>query len=74
MIHGGTDLDPVITHINVTKPDNVIVMTDSDGDWTTYSSSAVVPGAVWFLWRNSVSNELKKHLSGKQLTQSFKID
>lgn len=74
MVNVGTDLDPVITHINATKPDNVIVMTDSDGDYTKYSSSATVPGAVWFLWRNGVSNELKGHLSGKQLTQSFKIN
>lgn len=74
MVHGGTNLDPVITHINSTKPDNVIIMTDSDGDWTTYSGSATVPGAVWFLWRNSVSEELKKHLSGKELTKSFRLD
>lgn len=74
MVNGGTDLAPVITHINSTKPDNVIIMTDSDGDWTHYSGSATVPGAVWFLWRNSVSNELKKHLSGKELTKSFMLD
>jgi hypothetical protein len=71
---GGTDLDPVIKHINATKPDNVIIMTDSDGDWTTYSGSATVPGAVWFLWRNSVSKALQDHLQGKQLTKSFKLD
>lgn len=74
MTSGGTDLAPVITHINSTKPDNVIIMTDSDGDWTQYPGSATVPGAVWFLWRNSVSNELKKHLSGKELTKSFMLD
>lgn len=70
---GGTDLDPVIRHINSTKPDNVIVMTDDDGDWTSYSSSVTVPGAVWFLWRNDVSEKLKQHLKGKQLTKSFEL-
>lgn len=73
MWHGGTNLDPVIKHVNSTKPDNVIIMTDGDGDWTTYSSSATVPGAVWFLWRNSVSEKLKQHLKGKQLTKSFEL-
>lgn len=72
-IGSGTNLDPVIKHINATKPDNVIIMTDSDGDWTTYSSSAKVPGAVWFLWRNAYSRELQKHLSGKEMTKSFML-
>jgi predicted metal-dependent peptidase len=73
MVHGGTDLAPVISHINSTKPDNVIIMTDRDGDWTTYPGSATVPGAVWFLWRNAVSEKLKQHLKGKQLTRSFEL-
>ena len=72
-IGGGTDLDPVITHINATKPDNVIIMTDGDGDWTDYTSSAQVPGAVWFLWRNRRSQKLAQHLKGKQLTRSFDL-
>lgn len=74
MVHGGTNLAPVISHINSTKPDNVIIMTDSDGNWTKYTEDAKVPGAVWFLWRNSVSEELQKHLSGKELTKSFRLD
>lgn len=70
---GGTYLQPVLDHIQQTKPDNVIIMTDSDGDWTTYESNVVVPGAVWFLWRGGVSKKLKEHLRGKQLTKSFEL-
>ena len=70
---GGTDLQPVLSHIQQTKPDNVIIMTDSDGEWTRYESNVVVPGAVWFLWRGGSSQKLKQHLKGKQLTKSFEL-
>lgn len=70
---GGTDLQPVLNHIQQTKPDNVIIMTDADGDWTSYESSVTVPGAVWFLWRGGVSEKLKQHLKGKELTKSFEL-
>lgn len=48
---GGTNCQAVIDHINKTKPDNVIIVTDSDGEYRDYNSSASVPGCVWFLWR-----------------------
>ena len=70
--HAGAEL---IEHIISTKPDNVIVMTDSDFDWTGEIASAPsikVPGAVWLLFRQGDrSVELQKHLKGKKQTRVF---
>lgn len=69
---GGTNVGVVIDHIIQTKPDNVIIMTDSDGG--NFGPKAVVPGAVWFLWKNgSVCYPLIDHLRGAQLTKSFEL-
>lgn len=69
---GGTDVGAVINHIIETKPDNVIVMTDSDGG--RFGPVAVVPGAVWFLWKNGdICYPLIDHLKGAQLTKSFEL-
>ena len=73
---GGTYAgDEILDNIQQTKPDNVIIMTDSDFDSTMHGSHKVtVPGAVWFLWkRGNQSRWLKSNLSGKQQTQSYNI-
>lgn len=68
---GGTAGQPILDHIATTKPDNVIIITDADiHDCTT---TLQVPGAVWFLFVNGVSDNLKSHLSGRRLTRSFEI-
>ena len=69
---GGTEGQPILNHIIATRPDNVIVMTDSDiSDCRTMVR---VPGAVWFLWKDGYrSDNLMKHLKGERLTQSFDI-
>lgn len=69
---GGTLGQPILDHIKQTGPDNVIVMTDSD--ITDCSSNVEVPGAVWFLWKGGVSNNLKSHLSGVKQTNSYELE
>lgn len=71
---GGTDPVPVMNHINATKPDNVIIMTDSDFDWYDDFPSATVPGAVWMLFKGGVSKKLQERLKGKKLTKSFELE
>lgn len=68
---GGTSGAPILENIRETKPDNVIIITDSDISDCT--ESVTVPGAVWFLFVDGVSENLKSHLSGKRLTRSFEI-
>ena len=68
---GGTSGTPILENIRETKPDNVIIITDNDISDCT--ESVTVPGAVWFLFVDGVSYNLKEHLSGKRLTKSFEI-
>lgn len=75
--YGGTYPAPVMNHINATKPDNVIVMTDDDFDWAKddeHFPPATVPGGVWMLFKGGVSKELQKRLKGKKLTKSFELE
>ena len=74
---GGTEPGPVIKHIQTSKPDNVIVMTDDDFDWTSdgeWNGSAEVPGAVWMLFRGGKSSKLPQHLKGKKQTKQFELE
>lgn len=68
---GGTKGQPILDHIQATKPANVIVITDSDiSDCTTPTT---VPGAVWLLFYGSESPNLRAYLRGKQETKSYLI-
>ena len=68
---GGTKGQPILDHIQATKPANVIVITDSDiRDCTTPTT---VPGAVWLLFYGSESQNLRAYLRGKQETKSYLI-
>ena len=68
---GGTKGQPILDHIQATKPANVIVITDSDiSDCTTPTT---VPGAVWLLFYGSESPNLRAYLRGKQETRSYLI-
>lgn len=68
---GGTAGQPILDHIMKTKPDNVVIITDSDID--DCRTNVEVPGAVWFLFVNGVSSNLQAHLKGKRLTRSYEI-
>ena len=68
---GGTEGQPILDHIQATKPANVIVITDSDiSDCRTPTT---VPGAVWFLFYDSESTNLREYLRGKLETRSYLI-
>jgi hypothetical protein len=62
---------PILNHIAETKPNNVIVITDSD--IKDCYSVMKVPGAVWFLFYGGKSQNLIDHLSGKKQTRGFMI-
>ena len=66
---GGMESGPVLEHIKKTKPDNVIVLTDSDSE--VYGKEVVtVPGAVWILFFEYKSN-LGDHLKGERETNVY---
>ena len=68
---GGTKGQPILDHIQATKPANVIVITDSDiSDCRTPTT---VLGAVWLLFYGSESPNLRAYLRGKQETKSYLI-
>lgn len=69
---GGTDVHEVFEDIKNTNPDNVIIMTDSDGDYDRLPD-VVVPGAVWLLFRNDRSNNVIEHIHGLTQTQVYDI-
>lgn len=66
---GGTDGQPILDHIEQTKPTNVIILTDSD--ISDCVSDVTVPGAVWFLFYGGRSENLMQHLHGRKLTRAF---
>lgn len=68
---GGTKGQPILDHIQATKPANVIVITDSDISDCT--APTTVPGAVWLLFYGSESQNLRAYLRGKQETKSYLI-
>ena len=67
----GTRGEPILQHIAQTKPTNVIIITDSDIDDCV--STSVVPGAVWMLFYETVSQNLIDHIRGKKKTKTFLI-
>ena len=68
---GGTNGKPIMENIRQYKPDNVIVMTDSD--ISDLDSTTVVPGGVFFLFKGGISTNLEDHLKGKKITRSYSI-
>lgn len=71
--HGwGADGRAIIEHVRETKPDNVIVVTDSDSG-VSMRDITYVPGAVWILFYESTSNLLEA-LKGKQLSKQFEVN
>lgn len=69
--HGGTNGQPIMDHIQQTKPNNVIILTDSD--ISDIRTDVSVPGAVWMLFYGGRSINLMEHLHGKKLTKYFDI-
>lgn len=68
---GGTRGTPILEHVKSTKPTNVIVITDDD--ITDCNEVVKVPGAVWYLFYGSGSENIASHLLGKRQTRSYLI-
>ena len=67
----GTEGTPIMEHIQETKPDNVIIMTDSD--ISDIKSPVTVPGAVWLLFKGGVSHNLIENIHGQSETKVYEI-
>lgn len=65
----GTEGTPILEHIQQTNPKNVIIMTDSDIGDCTYTVK--VPGAVWFLFKGGISENIMSAVKGMKQTQAF---
>lgn len=70
---GGTSAIPVVEHIQETKPDNVIIITDGDTS-NQRIPSVTVPGAVWLLFYDSRSDALINNVRGKKENKFFDIE
>lgn len=70
---GGANGNAIIRHVKQTKPNNVIVITDSDPDAYGVRDSIKVPGAVWFLFFEAASPRFAQALTGKQETKEYLI-
>lgn len=68
---GGTKGTPIMEDIKKYKPDNVIIMTDSDiHDITTITK---VKGGVFLLFKGGVSINLQQSIKGRKFTRSYEI-
>lgn len=70
-VFGGNDGDKVVEHIKATHPDNIIIITD--GDLYDTSESVTVPGAAWFLFYDSTSEGLIKHVKGRKQSRWYMV-
>ena len=72
---GTTAWSNIIAQIKADKAKNVVLMTDTDMEYSTdLQPSCVVPGYVWFLWKNGeYSAAIAKQLQGKLGTKSYKF-
>lgn len=66
---GGTEGTPIINHIIKTKPQNVIIITDSDID--DVKIQVTISGGAWFLFRNNVSYNIYDAIEAKMGKQKF---
>ena len=66
---GGTEGTPILEHIQQTRPKNVIIMTDADINDCVYTVK--VPGAVWFLFKGGVSENIMSAVKGMRQNQAF---
>lgn len=71
-VSGGTDGNCIIQHVQETKPDNVIVISDSDIN--NAFDTATVPGAVWCLFYDSNAPIFIKKLRGRRENKWYMIE
>lgn len=69
--------DDILDHISANRCQNVVILTDADMNLSAYASGrkVIVPGCVWYLWKNGVNAEqLPKHLMGKISTGQYEFN
>lgn len=78
---GGTSAgEEMMQQLVAQKPDNVIVITDSDFDYYKDSETKGIktnytaPGGVWMIFKGDRSKLLMEHLKGAQLTKYYDMD
>ena len=69
---GGAEGNKIIEHVQATKPQNVIVITDSDADGCT--KKVTVPGSVWILFYDNPAPSLAANLRGRRESRQYMID
>lgn len=73
-VEGGTGaFNEIMSNLNDTQPDNVLIVTDSDFDWRGGNGTYIAPGGVWMIFRDERSNTLMQSLKGKKLTKIYDI-
>lgn len=72
---GGTGATQrILDHIEATKADNVVIMTDDDMEHQgKFTSNVTVDGGVWFGFVDGICKRIMKHLQGKKLTKAFEL-
>lgn len=70
---GGANGEAILRHIQATKPDNVIILTDSDAN-VGNAPTVSVPGAVYLLFYEDRADSLIEHFKGYKELKTFFIE
>lgn len=74
-MEGGTAAgEEMMQQLTVQKPDNVVVITDSDFDNYGMTTNYTAPGGVWMIFKGARSKQLMDHLKGSQSTKYYDMD
>ena len=72
---GGTAAgEEMMQQLATQKPDNVVVITDSDFDGYKMETNYTAPGGVWMIFKGARSKQLMSHLKGSQSTKYYDMD
>ena len=65
------DGQKLLDHIEITHPDNVIIISDDNIDGV--DGFVEVPGAVWVLFYGTMAKQFMKHIKGERETEAYLI-
>lgn len=66
------DGQALLDHIEATRPDNVIIISDDNIDGV--DGFVEVPGAVWVLFYKTMAKQFMEHIKGERETEVYLID
>lgn len=66
------DGQKLLDHIEATRPDNVIIISDDNIDGV--DGFVEVPGAVWVLFYKTMAKQFMEHIKGERETEVYLID